>query len=252
MFQNLYPEMIALTQVIFINVVLSGDNAIVVGMAAANVHHSIRKKVILWGIGGAVVLRIIFALIATKLLSVVGLTLAGGVLLLWVCWKMYREMTETVEEEEAAVTLAEETLAEGAPAEVATAAGGAVAAGAVISEATAHGGTSFTDAMMQIVIADVSMSLDNVLAVAGAAKEHLWILVVGLVLSVALMGAAASLIAHLLTRYRWIAWLGFAVILYVAVDMVWRGSYEVACNGTVDAVCGQGMGHYLKARMFGV
>jgi YjbE family integral membrane protein len=253
MFQNYYPELIALTQVIFINVVLSGDNAIVVGMAAANVHHSIRKKVILWGIGGAVVLRIIFALLATKLLAVVGLTLAGGVLLMWVCWKMYRELTETVEEEEAAVTLADQTLAETAPGDVATAAGGAVAAGAVIADtATAHGGASFTDAMMQIVVADVSMSLDNVLAVAGAAKEHLWILVVGLILSVALMGAAASLIAHLLTRYRWIAWVGFAVILYVAVDMVWRGAYEVACNGTVDTVCGQGMGHYLKARMFGV
>jgi YjbE family integral membrane protein len=239
MFETYYPELIALTQVIFINVVLSGDNAIVVGMAAANVHVSIRRKVILWGIGGAVVLRILFALIATKMLAVVGLTLAGGVLLLWVCWKMYREMTQTTAEEDAAVSMAESALADG------------TGAGAGAAEATAQGGTSFTEAMVQIIIADVSMSLDNVLAVAGAAKEHLWILVVGLLLSVALMGAAASLIAHLLTRYRWIAWIGFLVIFYVALDMVWRGSYEVVCNGDASATCAEGMGHYLKARLFG-
>jgi YjbE family integral membrane protein len=250
MFQDFYPELIALANVIFINVVLSGDNAIVVGMAAAAVHPSIRKKVILWGIGGAVVLRIIFALVATKLMSIVGLTLAGGILLLWVCWKMYREITETVEEEEAAVTMAEQSLAGTEGAEVATAVGGAAVAGAVATEAAGQG-ASFMDAMVQIVVADVSMSLDNVLAVVGAAGEHVWVLVVGLLLSVALMGAAATLIAHLLTRYRWIAWLGFVVIFYVALKMVWMGAYEVACHGSTTAACGQGMGHYLKATMFG-
>lgn len=258
MLQSFYPELIALTQVIFINVVLSGDNAIVVGMAAANVHASIRKKVIIWGIGGAVVLRVIFALMATQLLGIVGLTLAGGVLLLWVCWKMYRELTETNAEEDAAVSLAEQTMAEGevgmATAEGVSTVGTAAAAagaGAVALEAGAQSGMSFGEAMMQIVVADVSMSLDNVLAIAGATKEHPWIMVVGLILSVALMGAAASLIAHLLIRFRWIAWFGFLVIFYVALHMIWEGAYDVACNGSTTGACGQGMFHYLKATAFG-
>jgi YjbE family integral membrane protein len=203
-------ELAALAQVVFIDLVLAGDNAVVVGMAAAGVHPSIRRRTVFWGVAGAVVLRILFAAATTQLLSIVGLTLAGGVLLLWVCWKMFREIRSNAAEEESGVVSVE------------------MAASDVACEATpAKSGKTFRQAIVQIIVADVSMSLDNVLAVAGAAREHVWILVLGLLLSVSLMGAAATLVARLLNRFRWIAWIGLLIILYVAIEMIHRGSMEV-------------------------
>src|SRR5688572_18333628 len=200
----------ALLQVIMIDLVLAGDNAIVIGLAAAGLPKDQRAKAILIGIIAATVLRIIFAALTTQLLQIVGLLLAGGVLLLWVCWKMWRELRTTRAEEHAA----EEALA-----------GEDLDASGNIAEGMPR--KTFTQAAWQIIIADVSMSLDNVLAVAGAAREHPWVLVFGLILSIALMGIAASFIARLLQRHRWIAYVGLAVILYVAVEMIYRGFYEV-------------------------
>jgi len=215
---SLWPELIALGQVIMIDLVLAGDNAIVVGMAAAGLPKEQRGKVILLGIVAATVLRILFALVTTQLLLIIGLTLAGGLLLLWVCWKFWRELLhqrrehlrqaakrhqELTREERRELAEPQEALPGAAPAK------------------------TMRQAIIQIVIADVSMSLDNVLAVAGAASEHTWVLVIGLVLSVGLMGAAATLIANLLKRYHWIAYVGLAIILWVAVDMIYRGSVEV-------------------------
>ena len=191
-------------QVIFINVVLSGDNAIVVGMAANGAPRAIRKKVIFYGIGGAVVLRVLLALLAVQFLDVVGLLFAGGLLLLWVCWKLFREIRAGDA---------------GAPGMDALGEGGA--------ETAVESTKTLGDALWQIIVADVSMSLDNVLAVAGAAREHPWIMAAGLVLSVILMGAAASIIARLLDRYRWLAWVGLAVIVYVALHMVWEGAWQI-------------------------
>lgn len=218
-FSGLGPELIALGQVIMIDLVLAGDNAIVVGMAAAGLPKEQRGKVILIGIIAATVLRIMFALVTTQLLLIIGLTLAGGLLLLWVCWKFWRELVhqrrarlreaamsrhELTKDERRELAEPEEALPGAAPAK------------------------TMRQAITQIVIADVSMSLDNVLAVAGAASDHPTVLVIGLVLSVALMGAAATVIAKLLKRYHWIAYVGLAVILWVALDMIWRGSMEVA------------------------
>ena len=200
----------ALLQVIMIDLVLAGDNAIVIGLAAAGLPKDQRNKAILIGIIAATVLRIIFAALTTQLLQIVGLLLAGGVLLLWVCWKMWRELRTSHGEEHAA----EEALANADINQDGTIAGGAPR-------------KTFAQAAWQIVIADVSMSLDNVLAVAGAAREHPWVLVFGLVLSIALMGLAASFIARLLQNHRWIAYVGLAVILYVAVEMIYRGFSEV-------------------------
>ncbi|KAA0578464.1 TerC family protein [Azospirillum sp. B21] len=207
----------ALFQVIAIDLVLAGDNAIVVGMAAAAVPLAQRRKVIFWGIAAAIVLRIFFALITTQLLAIIGLTLAGGVLLLWVCWKMFRELRSHGEDEVAP----DEAMA------MPDAGGVATAGSAGNAAVAAAGATTFGAAIWQIVVADVSMSLDNVLAVAGAAKEHPTILVIGLVLSVVLMGAAANMIAHVLHKHRWIGWVGLLIITYVALDMIWRGSNEV-------------------------
>ena len=210
---DLWAQLAALGQVIAIDLVLAGDNAIVVGMAAAAVPLAQRKKVIFWGIGAAILLRIFFALITTQLLAIIGLTLAGGVLLLWVCWKMFRELrthgADEVAPDEALD--APDVAADGI--------------GAAAAEAAA--GVSVGSAIWQIVVADVSMSLDNVLAVAGAAKDHPTILVIGLLLSVVLMGAAANMIAHVLHRHRWVGWVGLLIITYVALDMIWRGSSEV-------------------------
>ena len=216
MLEAYQSELIALLQIIVIDVVLAGDNAIVVGMAASRVAPEMRAKVILWGIVGAVVLRIAFAAVTVQLLAIVGLTLAGGILLLWVCWKMYRELRHVRH---------------------------AASAGAAVS----HGGDvdakpmSVWSAIVQIVIADVSMSLDNVLAVAGAAKGHTTVLVIGLAIAVVLMAVAASFIARLLAHYPWVTWLGLAIVLYVAVEMMWRGVLEVACVYVPDAVCRQGL-----------
>jgi YjbE family integral membrane protein len=203
---ELWSQLVAFGQVVAIDLVLAGDNAIVVGMAAAAVPAENRRKVILWGISAAIMLRICFALITTQLLAIIGLTLAGGILLLWVCWKMFRELRSHGRDEVA-------------PDEVLD---GKVAAAAAT--------TTIGAAIWQIVVADVSMSLDNVLAVAGAAKDHPTVLILGLLLSVVLMGAAANMIAHLLHKHRWIGWIGLAIITYVALDMIWRGSQEVLAH----------------------
>jgi YjbE family integral membrane protein len=194
----------ALFRVVTIDLVLAGDNAIVIGLAAAGLPAAQRRKAILIGIAAATVLRIIFAVTAVQLLNVRGLVLVGGLLLLWVCWKMGRDLWSPDE------AVAVETAA------------GADAAGEV-----AHHHKTLRQAALQIVIADVSMSLDNVLAVAGASRTEPWALVFGLVLSIGLMAAAAALIARLLTRFRWIAWLGLGVIFYVALMMVYDGLLEV-------------------------
>jgi YjbE family integral membrane protein len=212
------PELIALGQVIMIDLVLAGDNAIVVGMAAAGLPKEQRGKVILIGIIAATVLRILFALITTQLLLIIGLTLAGGLLLLWVCWKFWRELVHQRRERLREAAMARKELTKDERRELAE------PEEALPGAAPAK---TMRQAITQIVIADVSMSLDNVLAVAGAAGEHPTILVIGLVLSVALMGAAATVIANLLKRFHWIAYVGLAVILWVAVDMIWRGSMEV-------------------------
>lgn len=215
---SLLPELVALGQVILMDLVLAGDNAIVVGMAAAGLAREQRAKAILVGIIVATLLRIIFALAANKLLLIIGLTLAGGILLLWVCWKFWRElMLERRERLQHAARerqlSRDEHLELSEPPEVLP---GAVP------------GKTMRQAITQIVVADVSMSLDNVLAVAGAAREHTWVLIFGLVLSVGLMGAAASLIARTLKRFHWIAYIGLGVIFYVACQMIWDGWAEVA------------------------
>jgi YjbE family integral membrane protein len=201
---------LALLQVIGIDLVLAGDNAIVIGLAAAGLAKEMRAKAILVGILAATVLRIGFALVTTKLLAVVGLLLAGGILLLWVCWKMWRELQQDHEAQNRAnEALSDKDLS----------ADGTIAGGVPTK--------TFRQAALQIVIADISMSLDNVLAVAGAAREHPTVLVIGLILSIAMMGFAASFIAKLLSKHRWIAYLGLAIIVYVALDMIWRGWTEV-------------------------
>lgn len=195
-------DLSALLQVIFVDLVLAGDNAIVVGMAAAGLPREQRKKVIVIGIAAATILRVMFALVTVQLLQIVGLVLAGGLLLLWVSWKLWREI-------EAQRASAME------PAEI---------------EAEAHRPQekSFKDAVIQIIVADVSMSLDNVLAVAGIARETVWVLVIGLVLSVAFMGLAATYIARLLDKHHWIAYAGLLVIFYVSVQMIADGIWQIA------------------------
>ncbi|RUU08838.1 TerC family protein, partial [Mesorhizobium sp. M7A.T.Ca.TU.009.01.3.2] len=205
-------------QVIAIDLVLAGDNAIVIGLAAAGLPAEQRKKAILLGVVAATVLRIGFAAITVKLLAIVGLLLAGGILLLWVCWKMYRELrTSHADELEATEALSNSDLN---------------------NDQAVAGKTkrkTLGQAALQIVVADVSMSLDNVLAVAGAARDHFPVLIIGLVLSIALMGLAATFIAKLLHRHRWIAYVGLLIIFYVAVDMIYRGAVEVwpHVNGAV-------------------
>lgn len=206
-----YEGFMALLQVIGIDLVLAGDNAIVIGLAAAGLPKEQRGKAIMVGIIAATLMRIGFALITTWLLGIVGLLLAGGILLAWVCWKMWRELRAGHQQAEDAATEAltgEDLNADG------------TVAGGVPSK-------TFRQAATQIVIADVSMSLDNVLAVAGAAREHPTVLVVGLALSIALMGFAATFIAKLLSRYHWIAYIGLAIIIYVAASMIWEGGREV-------------------------
>jgi YjbE family integral membrane protein len=199
----------ALLQVIAIDLVLAGDNAIVIGLAAAGLPADLRKKAILVGILAATVLRIFFALITQQLLQIGPILLVGGgILLLYVCWKMWRELRTTYKEEEEAT----EALSDIDYDKSGTVAGGAPR-------------KTFSQAAWQIVIADVSMSLDNVLAVAGAAMDHPTVLIIGLALSIALMGFAASFIARLLHKYRWIAYVGLAVILYVAIEMILKGAY---------------------------
>jgi YjbE family integral membrane protein len=209
MFAELYasitPEALwALGTVIMIDLVLAGDNAVVIGMAAAGLPAEQRNKVLMLGIVAATVLRILFASVTTQLLAIVGLLFAGGVLLLWVSWKLWREIREQGrhdEEEGEKVLEGEESV--DAPKK------------------------TYKDAVIQIIVADISMSLDNVLAVAGAAREHPYILIFGLAVSVVLMGVAAAAIAKLLQTNRWIAYVGLALILYVALQMMWDGGKEV-------------------------
>ncbi|HSR81147.1 MAG TPA: TerC family protein [Hyphomicrobiaceae bacterium] len=202
-------NLIALINVIVIDVVLAGDNAIIVGLAASRVAPELRQRVIFWGMAGAVILRVAFAAIAQQLLAVVGFTLAGGILLLWVCWKMYRELRRKPH----------------------------AGPGAATGEGPAAAPMSFRAATTQIVIADLSMSLDNVLAVAGAAKDSVWVLGIGLAVAILLMAAAANFIANWLVRYPWITWIGLLIIVWVALDMIFGGSREVACAAWKGAWC---------------
>jgi YjbE family integral membrane protein len=188
----------ALLQVVLIDLVMSGDNAIIIGMAVAGLPKESRTKIIFWGVAGATLLRIGFASVTTQLLQIIGLTLAGGLLLLWVAWRMYRELR-----------------AKGRPES-------AESAAAAAARVKTPG-----QAMLQIIAADVSMSLDNVLAVAGAARDHTAVLWFGLILSVLLMAVASNFIARILDRYHWIAWIGFLIIVYVACAMIWDGTHEV-------------------------
>jgi YjbE family integral membrane protein len=195
----------AFFQVVLIDLVLAGDNAVVIGLAAAGLPSVLRRKAILIGIIAATILRVGFAIIATQLLTIVGLLLVGGLLLLWVCWKMWEELRQAAHHETALAAAPAGPTGADAPAQV----------------------KSLKNAVTQIVIADVSMSLDNVLAVAGAAGEYIEVLIFGLVLSVILMGVASAFIAKLLHRYPWIGYLGLAIILYVALRMIWHGGAEV-------------------------
>jgi YjbE family integral membrane protein len=195
-----YDALGAFFQVIMIDLVLAGDNAVVIGLAAAGLPKERQARAILVGIIAATVLRILFASIAIQLLAIIGLLLAGGILLLWVSWKMWRELRgPSAEDTEAALSAGEAHVPR----------------------------KTFAQAAWQIVLADISMSLDNVLAVAGAARDHPAALIFGLGLSIVLMGVAASFIARLLNRHRWIAYVGLAIIFYVAIDMIWRGAQEV-------------------------
>jgi len=200
----------ALIKVVMIDLVLAGDNAVVIGLAAAGLPPEQRKRAIAIGIIAATALRILCAGIATQLLHVFGLLLAGGVLLLWVCWKMWREIRTASEDQDRG----REMLVDYALGRDGTVAG------------RLHRKT-FGQAALQIVVADVSMSLDNVLAVAGAAREHPFILALGLLLSITLMGVAAAWIGRLLQKHRWIAYVGLAIILYVAGEMIYRGAHEL-------------------------
>ena len=193
----------AFLEILFIDIVLAGDNAIVVGALSAGLPAAQRRKVIMIGVLAALVLRVAFALLVTQLLQIVGLVLAGGILLLWVAWRMYREIRHKDESAGSEEVVGDE-----------------------------HSGLkpakSFASAAWGVALADVSMSLDNVLAVAGAAREHPWVLVFGLILSVLLMGVAANFIARYIDRYRWIAWGGLLVILWVALKMIYEGAGHVA------------------------
>jgi YjbE family integral membrane protein len=204
----------ALFQVIMIDLVLAGDNAVVIGLAAAGLPHEMRRRAIIVGIAAATVLRIGFAVVAVQILAITGLLLAGGILLLWVCWKMWQETraqaVHAAEGAHGAMHLS------GAPGE------GIEVAGHKLRPAK-----SMRQAVVQIIVADVSMSLDNVLAVAGAAHKHIPALIFGLALSVALMGFASAFIANLLDRHRWIAYLGLAIIFVVALRMVYNGLDDV-------------------------
>ncbi|MBL6938605.1 MAG: YjbE family putative metal transport protein [Alphaproteobacteria bacterium] len=201
----------ALLQVVLIDIVLAGDNAVVIGMAAARVPQIVRRKVIFWGLVTAVVARVFLATITVRLLEYIGLTFAGGVLLLWVCWKLWRDIREAAEEQKAAETM------DGPPA--ADKLGGPYS-----YEASTQ---MMRRAIVQIAAADLSMSLDNVLAVAGAARNHMVVLAIGLCLSIGLMGVAASVIARVLNKHAWISYAGLFIVLYVAISMIWRGSMAI-------------------------
>lgn len=200
---TLASELAALGQVLLIDLVLAADNAIIVGMVAARLPKEQRARVIMIGILAATIMRIGFAVVTSHLLQIIGLTLAGGILLLWVCWKLWREIRATAaESQELDDPTGERPIKDG---EIKTT----------------------RQAIIQIVLADISMSLDNVLAVAGAAGEHTWVLIMGLTLSVAFMGIAATLIARILKKYHWLSYVGLITILYVSLKMIWEGSEQV-------------------------
>ena len=202
MFDFLDPATLAAVgSIIIIDIVLSGDNAIVIGMAVSGLPEKLRKRAIIIGIAAATILRIAFAAVTLELLQIIGLTLAGGILLLWVCWRMWREIRDA--------RLEQQRQDQGR------------------TDCPSRPVTTLRQALILIVVADVSMSLDNVLAVAGAAQDDEHILIFGLVLSIALMAVAANYIAKLLQRHHWIAYVGLGVIFYVSLDMIWRGSTEV-------------------------
>jgi YjbE family integral membrane protein len=204
---ELISQLTALVSVVLIDIVLAGDNAVVVGTAAAGLPAAQQRKVILLGAGLALVARILFALVAVQLLAIIGLLLAGGILLLWVAWKIWRELHS------------------------------AGHAGNGAGATTAMAAKTMRSAIVQVAIADISMSLDNVLAVAGAARDHPYIMIFGLLLSIALMAVAAQLIARLIDRHRWIAYVGLGIVLFVAVKMIWEGGLEVF--HAMDGVVGQ-------------
>ena len=199
----------ALVQVVLIDIVLVGDNVVVIGMAAARVPQIVRRKVIFWGLVAAVILRVILATVTAELLAIIGLMFAGGILLLWVCWKLYRDIREAAEEKKAVEAMETEADKLGGPYSI---------------EASA---AMVRRAIVQIAAADLSMSLDNVLAVAGAARNHVVVLAIGLVLSIGLMGVAANMIARVLNRHPWISFAGLFIVLYVALSMIWRGGYMI-------------------------
>jgi YjbE family integral membrane protein len=192
--------LIELLEVVVVNLVLSADNVIVVGIAVVGLPLAQRWRVMFIGIAAATLLRIVFAIFTVQLLEIVGILLAGGLLLLWVCWKLWRELRS----------------------------GGLIGApGSGAESQHAALPKTMRQAVTQIIVADVSMSLDNVLAVAGVARSHTWVLVVGLVLSVVFMALAAAVVARLLSRFHWIAYVGLVVILYVALRMIYDGGLEV-------------------------
>lgn len=222
------PAVLAFGQVLMIDLVLAGDNAVAVGLAAAGVPEAQRKKVILYGLAAAVTMRIGFALITTQLLGIIGLSLAGGVLLLWVCWKMWTEIQEQAASDRHDADIA---LEQATGVDVDDAPG--------TDEMGARKVKTFGQAMTQILIADLSMSLDNVLAVAGAARDHPFVLALGLLLSIALMGVAATWIAKLLHKHRWIGYVGLFVVLYVALHMIWDGHRKVVHDLHLEAAYNQ-------------
>jgi YjbE family integral membrane protein len=204
-----YSALLVFVQVLMINIVLSGDNAVVIGMVAARVSPAERNKVIAWGMAAAVILRLLLAVVAVDLLNVLGLTLAGGILLLWVAWRLYRDISEEKQEKK------------GLEAMTARQSG---------RRPAANGSTAFVPfrrAIFQIAVADVSMSVDNVLAIAGAASQHVVILIIGLVTSIALMGVAATYVAKLLQRFPALSYIGVLLIVYVGAEMIWEGSGDV-------------------------
>lgn len=192
-------DIAVLAQVLMIDLVLAGDNAIVIGLAVARLPKAQQKQAILIGVGAATVIRIALALVALRLMAVIGLTLAGGILLLYVVWKSWREFRR-----------------------------------APLDEGAVPAPGKLRDAAVRIIVADLSMSLDNVLAVAGAARDHPALLAAGLMFSVALMGLAANLVAKLLTRHRWLVWIGLAIVLYVALTMIHGGGLQVATHFGYD------------------
>ena len=208
---EMMSQLTALLTVIGIDIVLAGDNAVVVGMAAAGLPKELRAKAIMIGIIAAMVMRIGFSIVAAEMMGIVGLMAAGGVLLLWVSWKLYREIRESAAERAAAAYGEDGNLLD-----------------EDVVDAQETSTKTLRQAVIQILVADLTMSLDNVLAVAGAARDHTAILVFGLILSVALMGIAATWIAKLLNRHGWIAYVGLVLIVYVALHMIWDGAYQVA------------------------